>query len=376
MNLPLAKDNIDYQFLFENSSDGILIHDLNSDLVVSANKNCLELLDRTEEEILCKSPINLRPASENVAEEFHKYIEKIKENKKGTIEREHVRKDGTKIYLKINSYIMPAPQENLLVVIYRDITAFRQQQLQINQQNKALSQKNKELEAYVKSNSNLENFAFTAAHDLQSPINTMVSFSKMLLESLQEKDFEEAMEFTEFIGDAAVNLKALIKDLLDFSRAKSVQYHPETFNLNLLVARLTKELDFSIKKQKATINIDELPNLFVGDRVKIRQLFQNLLTNGIKFKTPDKDPVVDVLFSEDATNWKFQVKDNGIGIAKKDFEEIFKLFRRLNHKKKFSGTGIGLSLCQNIVEQHKGKIWIESEVGLGTSFFFTIPKPD
>lgn len=371
---------IDFQVLFENNTDGILIHDLSTNLIVSANQRSLDVLDRAKEDILNKSPFTFHAASqledEAYMEKLNRVVEETKKNGKSKAKRIHFRQNGEKTWLQVNTYLMPPPHDNLMVIVHQDITELEQQQVMIAQQNKELLAKNKELEAYIKSNSLLENFAFTAAHDLQSPINTMVSFSKFLKVSLEEKDYEEAMEYTEFINEAAKNLKALVKDLLAYSRAKSAQYNPETFDLNNLIERLIKELDFSIKKSKATIELVNLPEDFIGDKIRIRQLLQNLISNGIKFKAPDRAPIVQIKCKTLDDCWLFEVSDNGIGIEEKDYDEIFKLFRRLHHKKAFSGTGIGLALCQNIIEQHKGRIWLKSEIGKGTTFHFSIPKPD
>lgn len=358
MNSPIKKYVIDFQILFENSSEGLLIVDLSKNLIVLANPASLKLLDKTADEILQQSIIATFPELKNAAD--------FLENSREIL---HSQKDETTVWLKTNAYLLPQSDGQLMVISMQDITEMMAQKKQIEQHEK-------ELDTYIKSNQHLENFAFAAAHDLQSPINTMASFSKFLKASLEEEDLEEAMEYADFINQAAHNLKALVKDLLAFSRAKSTQYNPETFNLKRMAESLTKELDFSIKKQKATVSFDNLPEEFVGDKVKIRQLLQNLISNGIKFKNPKIPPSVLVSCQEDKAAWKFSVKDNGIGIEKKNFEEIFQLFRRLNHKKAFSGTGIGLALCQNIVNQHKGRIWLESEMGQGTIFYFTIPKFD
>lgn len=353
-----SSNNIDYQTLFEHSLTGTFLLDLSSKIIVAANHRCLELLDKSAEEIVNQPLSACLPEWENDLNEFQK----------SSVEKQYFQKDGTAIWLKINAYLLPSSNDKL-VVNCQDIT-------EIVQLKKQLGQQNKELDTYIKSNKNLENFAFAAAHDLQSPINTMASFSKFLKTSLEEEDIEEAMEYTEFINEAALNLKALVKDLLAFSRAKSTQYNPEKLNLKLMAESLVKELDFSIKKHKATVTFDNMPENFLGDKVKIRQLLQNLISNGIKFKNPNVSPIVIIDCKDNEDCWEFTIKDNGIGIEKKNFEEIFQLFRRLNNKKAYSGTGIGLALCQNIVEQHKGRIWLESEMGKGTTFFFTIPKFD
>ena len=371
MKLPLQTAFIDFQFIFENSNDGVLVYDLNLEKIVAVNQQYLDLLQFSEADVTGK-PIYEIHNLENSQQFFGDIVKNGKENTKLTF----TKKDDTEIWLRINSYKMPAPREHIVVSIYHDITELKEQQALIDRQNRELSAKNRELEAYIKSNGLLENFAFTAAHDLQSPINTMVSFSKILKSSIEDKDFEESMEYAYFINEAATNLKALIQDLLTYSRAKTVQYNPESFNLSQLVEQLKKELSYAIQKQKAVINIHDLPTLFYGDRVKIRQLFQNLIANAIKFRRPNIAPTVDIFCRNEGDFWQFEIRDNGIGIEEKNFQEVFKLFRRLNHKKDFSGSGIGLSLCQSIIEQHNGQIWLTSEFGKGTSFYFSVPKDE
>ena len=141
-----------------------------------------------------------------------------------------------------------------------------------------------------------------------------------------------------------------------------------------LLSEIKEELQFDIQKSNATINFPMLPFLIYADNYKLKQLFQNLLTNAIKFKKPDQDPFININFENKEKYWHFTVKDNGIGIDTQYQEKIFLLFKRLHGKNQYEGTGIGLAMCKKIVEQHRGEIWFESTMGEGTTFHFSIRK--
>ena len=369
---------IDYHFLFENSNDGILIHDLDADIIVSANPKCLELLDRELEKILFKSPQSFLPINQFDGSPTHQMVKRniqtVLKKKSNRFQRVHFRKDGSKIWLQVNCYLMPDANRSLMLVVYHDITQTKAQQAVIENQLQCLKEKNEELEKTIESNAQLENFAFMAAHDLNSPINTIVGFSKVLKKSLFNKSSGDLEEFVNFIHDAGENLQALVKNLLDFSRLKSEKIKREPFNLNQMLQRLMLELGSIIREEKAVVKWDNLPELVIADKVKLRQVFQNLITNAIKFKKKGKTPFVEISAQDAGDFWQFEIKDNGIGIEEKNFEEIFKLFQRLHSKPVYQGTGLGLAICEKLVSQHEGQMWLQSKFGQGTSFYFSLPK--
>jgi len=195
-----------------------------------------------------------------------------------------------------------------------------------------------------------------------------------LQRSMKENITQDQKEFFEFIVNASQNMQQLIKKLLSYSRVNSKEKEIESINLNNLVEVITNELKINIEEKNAKIQVNHLPEKIKGDRTRLRQLFQNLISNALKFVKSDVQPNITISCEELKDYWKFLVKDNGIGIEPEFQERIFALFKRLHTKAEYEGTGIGLAMCQKIVEQHKGKIGVESEFGKGSTFYFTISK--
>ena len=183
---------------------------------------------------------------------------------------------------------------------------------------------------------------------------------------------EDGQQFLKFIGDAALRMSNLIKGLLDYSQIGRNKKISEV-DCNELVDEVLQDLGSSIESHDAQITADNLP-VIQGYKLELRQLFQNLIGNAIKFHRPGQGPKVEVDAIEHTTHWQFLVKDNGIGINPIYQEKIFTLFQRLHQSKEFDGTGIGLAHCKKIVEMHHGEIWLESTEGEGSTFFFTLKK--
>ena len=225
-----------------------------------------------------------------------------------------------------------------------------------------------------RSNRDLEQFAYIASHDLQTPLRTIGSFAGLLSKKLEGRLSEEEEEYFGFITSGVSSMHALIIDLLAFSRVNSQERKAQQINLNNLLKGIQRDLDAVLKEERASIVYHDFPETIKADKVKLKQLFQNLITNGIKFSREGVDPIIDISCKDQADFWQFEVKDNGIGIDKDGSEKIFQLFRRLHSSDEYEGTGIGLAICKKIVEQHNGEIWVESEVGAGSNFIFTISK--
>ncbi len=228
---------------------------------------------------------------------------------------------------------------------------------------------NETLEELKRSNTELEQFAYVASHDLQEPLRMVASFTQLLEKQYKDKLDETAAEYINFAVDGAKRMQNLIKDLLAYSRVTS---HNEDFieiDCEELIEEVIFNLEIIIKDNKAIITRDPLP-IIRSDRLQMQQLFQNLIMNAIKYN--DKMPVIHISAQKDGEYWVFGVSDNGIGIDPEHYERIFQVFKRLHSKEEYNGTGIGLAICKRIVERHGGRIWIESELGNGSTFYFTI----
>jgi light-regulated signal transduction histidine kinase (bacteriophytochrome) len=237
-----------------------------------------------------------------------------------------------------------------------------------------------------RSNKDLEEFAYVTSHDLQEPLRKITSFSTMLAARCSEELNDDGKLYIEKINNAAGNMRELIENLLQVSR--TVQ-HSRPFvatDLNDILKAVKQDLDLTIEQGCVQIVQEPLPVLDALPPL-VRQLFNNLLSNAIKFSSKNQTAIIHITSSEissaeksvlllpnDKTYFKIAVKDNGIGFEQECAKDIFKIFFRLNNKTNYPGTGIGLSICNKIVEKHKGLLWAESEPGRGASFFIILPK--
>ncbi|MFX0027067.1 MAG: ATP-binding protein [Candidatus Hermodarchaeota archaeon] len=229
---------------------------------------------------------------------------------------------------------------------------------------------NEIMEDLRRSNEDLQQFAYVASHDLQEPLRAIVSFSQLLEDKYQDKIDKDGKEFIHFITDGAKKMNTLIKDLLLYSRITTHAQPPKLTNLEMILQDAMFNLHESIKESGAVITYDKMPILNV-DKTQFIQLFQNLLSNAIKFRR-EEPPKIHISSRKVNNEWLFSVKDNGIGIESKYFNKLFNIFYRLHTKEEYPGTGIGLPICKKIVQRYGGKIWVESKIGSGTTFYFTI----
>jgi PAS domain S-box-containing protein len=231
----------------------------------------------------------------------------------------------------------------------------------------ALELKNKELEL---KNKELEQFAYVASHDLQEPVRTTSSFAHLLQRQYEGLLDERADKYLTFIIQSSERMKALINDLLDYSRIGRKR-EKENVNCNIILQEVLDDLGAALRETTAKISIGPLP-VFRGYPIEIKQLFQNLIINAIKFRKQDIVPEIKIASLRMKDRWEITCTDNGIGINKEHQERIFVIFQRLHTRNEYKGSGIGLAHCKKIVEMHEGKIWVESDLGEGSSFHFTI----
>ncbi|MBI5634760.1 MAG: GHKL domain-containing protein [Nitrospirae bacterium] len=224
-----------------------------------------------------------------------------------------------------------------------------------------------------RSNEELEQFAYVASHDLKEPLLSVASNIKLLQRRITKGHPEETNEFIEKSLQQLTMMQALISDLLIYSRVGTQARPFEKVACDAVLSRAVENLSTRIEQKQATITADPLPEV-MADQVQMVQLMQNILGNALKF-CEDKAPVIHVSAVRGEGEWIFSVRDNGIGIPPEEREHIFEMFGRL-HKDKFHGTGIGLATCKKIVERHNGRIWVTSDQGQGSTFFFTVPIHD
>ena len=225
-----------------------------------------------------------------------------------------------------------------------------------------------------RSNAELQEFAYIASHDLQEPLRAVSGYIKLLQTEYIERLDSTAHEYINLAIDGTRRMRGLIEDLLAYSRVGTSELILSTVDCHKVVQEVISNLPTLIEESEADIIYQDLPCI-TADRTQVVQLFQNLLINAIKFRSPDTPPKI-VIQTEPIADrgWLFSVTDNGIGISPEYFDRIFKIFRRLHTHSEFVGTGVGLALCRKIVERHSGKIWVESKLGEGSTFFFTMAQ--
>ncbi|HEY9642333.1 MAG TPA: PAS domain-containing protein [Coleofasciculaceae cyanobacterium] len=223
------------------------------------------------------------------------------------------------------------------------------------------------------SNQELEQFAYVASHDLQEPLRAITSYTQLLAKRYQGQLDEKADKYIHYAVDGASRMQRLIQDLLAYSRIGRYELKQQPTNCYAVLDQVVKDLQVAIAESQATIHIEPLPTL-LADSGQLAQIFQNLIGNAIKYRG-ESAPVITVSASRQGLEWIFSVQDNGIGIEPQYTERIFGIFQRLHTRREYEGTGLGLAICKKMVERHHGRIWVESQLGQGTTFFFSLPDP-
>ena len=251
-----------------------------------------------------------------------------------------------------------------LLILHEDLELYKdelREKIEAEYKVKILEERNKEL----------LHFNHIASHDLQEPLRTINSFSNLIIRRHSDELDETIKEYLGFIEKSSIRMKRLIQGLLNYSRIGNTKTLEE-INCQKLLKGIQLDLLASIKENQALLNIDKMPTV-VGYKLELRQLFQNLISNALKFRNTGKKPIIDISCKKSNNKNIFCIKDNGIGIEQEYQKKIFDIFQRIHHRNSYEGTGIGLAVCKKIVDLHQGDIWIESKPGEGSSFFFSIP---
>lgn len=243
----------------------------------------------------------------------------------------------------------------------------------IREQNRLKTELEKSKLTLQTKNIELEQFAYVASHDLQEPLRMVSRFMEMLKAKYANQLDEKGLQYIHFATDGAHRMRQVVMDLLLYSSVNAPLDQTEAVNLNDLLYDYTKLRRVLISDKQAEINYNTLPTL-ENFHTPISQIFHNLLDNAIKYSKTDVPPRIEILSTEKTTQWEFCIRDNGIGIDDQYFEKIFIMFQRLHDRSEFDGTGIGLAIAKRAVTFLGGEIWVESELGVGTSFYFTIPN--
>ena len=346
------------QSILDNTVDGLITIDKNGK-IESFNKVCVKIFGYEVSEVIGRNVKILMP--EPYKQEHDSYLENYhKTGEKKIIgigrEVEGQRKDGTRFPVDLSVSQVDVMGRRIYSGIVRDITDRKQAEEEI-----------------MRSNEELERFAYIASHDLQEPLRMVTSFTRLLEEEYAKEMDEQALEYMTFIREASTRMQSMVADLLEYSRVGSEEAGFSEFQCGEQIKVVLENLHESIKETKAKISVGPMPAIY-GNPLRFSRLIQNLIANAIKYREKDRSPVIHIDVEDRKNDWLFKISDNGIGIKPEYLQQIFVIFKRLHNKKDYSGTGIGLAICKKIVESFEGQIWAESEYGKGSTFYFTVPK--
>ena len=351
--------------IFERALDCIVFVDMNN-LIVEFNRSAEKAFGYRRREVIGQDMVEVLvpPASRD---RFRNNIERYAQSGEvgslisKRIELQMLRKSGATFFAEMA--VQPIPlegQSSGFAVFLHDVTDRHEAEEKLQHYAEELKRSNQEL----------EQFTAVASHDLHAPLRRVKAFSRMIQDNVKEHINEETDEYFGFINSSVEGMQQLIDGLLSYARVDAMEKHFSPTDCSTVLAKALENLEIVVSEAGATVTHDSLPTVD-GDSVQLVQLFQNLIANGIKY-CGDELPQVRVAAANKKGAWVFAVKDNGIGIDRENQQAIFDAFKRLHGDGRYSGAGIGLATCKKIVERHGGRIWVESETGKGSVFYFTI----
>ncbi len=366
----LEKSRLKYYNLYEFAPVGYFSLDSN-EIIKDVNLAGTVLLDFEKPDLINNAFIRYMNPESRIA--FYKHLKKVKTTgTRQTSELTLQKKDGTQVYVQLKTLPIRNNEEEEFRITANDITKRKQVENKLNEYKNTLEEKvEKRTAELAKSNAELEQFTYVSSHDLQEPLRIVGSFSQLLEQRYKGQLDDDADEYIEFIVEGAHRIKYLIDDLLAFSQVSSQDAEFENVNLENIFNKVISNLFLSIKENKVTITHDPLPTVW-ADKYQMIQVFQYLIGNAIKFHGPNP-PEIHITAYKHGKEWKFEMTDNGIGISLEYQKQIFEVFKRLHTREQYPGSGIGLSVSQKIIRRHGGNIWVKSELGKGSTFYFTLP---
>ncbi len=354
-------------FLLNSVTDGIIVTDPNF-IITGWNKGAEQIYKWEAEEAIGNSTEILKTIYPDFTKQ--EVLNQIIKDGKWSGEYQQNTKEGNEITILGSISTIKDDWDEIVgyLSVSHDFTERKKYEKALEVAHDKLESKVQELK---RSNQDLERFAYVSSHDLQEPLRMVILYSQLLDKRYKDKLDIDANEFIEFIVDGAQHMRQLIDDLLAYSRVTNKANKFENVDMEILLNNVIANLSITIEENGVNITHDPLPTIF-ADPGQMGQIFQNLITNAIKFHGPH-NPEVHISAKKGDEEWIFSVKDNGIGIDPKHQNQIFEIFKRLHTKKEYVGSGIGLSIVKKIIIHHGGRVWVESELGKGSTFYFTIP---
>jgi PAS domain S-box-containing protein len=351
-----------FRAAIDHSAESLILVDRETMKVIDVNLTAAKRAGLTREEYVA-GPVWERIAGGSREAMERKYDEVIAMAPQVQVEEQWAqRANGPPFPAEISRRAVRVDGRWVIVVSGRDVTDRKRAQDELQRR----------LDELARSNHELERFAYVASHDLMEPLRMVASYTQLLDRRYRKQLDADAGEFMDFIVGGARRMKLLLDDLLAYSRVGRLGDKPARVPMDQVLDDVLENLQVLIAEKGATIERGPLPVLECN-RTEMTQLLQNLVGNALKFQDGSRRAQVRIEAQDDGGAWTFSVADNGIGIAAEHFERIFALFQRLHGREAYGGTGIGLAICKKIVEQRGGRIWVESEPGVGTTFSFTVP---
>lgn len=367
----LERSEKNYRLLIESANDAIFIADTETGCILDANLKAGELLGRDPAEIVGMHQSALHPPEEK--DHYRKLFQEHVTKGHGLLSGiDIIRQDGARVPVEIRAGVTDLGDRKVIQGIFRDVTQRLQLENELKRVNQELEQRVYERTLELeRSNEDLQQFAYVASHDLQEPLRLINGYVQLLAKRYQGQLDSKADKYIAYVVESVAYMQALIQNLLTYSRVGAKIGEICDVNLDQVLDLARKNLRQLISDVGGTLTRSSLPTVR-GDRVQLVLLFQNLIGNALKFRG-DNPPHVHITAMRGHGEWILSVRDNGIGIEKKYWERIFLVFQKLHSRALYDGTGIGLALCKRIVQRHEGTMWVESELGQGSCFYFSIP---
>nr|WP_304412459.1 ATP-binding protein [Methanobacterium sp. SMA-27] len=271
----------------------------------------------------------------------------------------------------VYAFKIGSPESRQVAILFKDITKFKKLEKELREYQDTLEEEvKKRTEALTESNKELEQFAYITSHDLREPLRMITSFLQLLERRYKDQLDQDANEFIGFAADGAKRLDAMTNDLLQYSKISNKKRELIPVNFEHVLEHALTNLKVQIEENNAIITHDPLPTIIGDEQLKI-QLFQNIIGNAIKYRSQE-NPKIHISATKEKNQYLFSIEDNGIGMSHEHLEKIFTIFQRLHTHEEYEGTGIGLAIAHKIVHQQGGQIWVESVLGKGSTFYFTI----
>lgn len=373
-----VRESEQFRALFEYAREALFLVD-HAGFVIDANRIASESLQYGRSEIVGRPARDfmLSPMWIDGGTTIAAVMTSASADAPATFEGEHIRKDGTRIPVEALFSPIRIGEREVMLVAARDISerrrAERERRDLLLREREAREAAEAAQRSLARSNADLEHFAYAASHDLQEPLRMVMAYNQLLRKRFYEKLGPDGNQFLDYSIAGAQRMEQLLQGLLSYLRVAAAEAPIELVDANDVLATALDNLHAPISESQARIESAPLPRVRVH-AVHLLQLFQNIVGNAIKYRG-DNVPHVAIKADKDIDGWRFSIADNGIGIEPRYAQQVFGIFKRL-HGDKYGGTGIGLAICQKIVERYGGRIWVEPRGGQGSIFYFTLPSSD